>query len=264
MISGVRASSMRMLSTSSTIAKGCSRWTQCLERGGHVVAQVVEAELGVGPVDDVGRVRSWRRRRVLAGLDHADGDAERVVDRAHPLGVAAGEVVVDGDHVDAVAGERVQEHGERRGQRLALAGPHLGDRPVVQDHAADQLDVEVALAERPPRRLAAERERLREQVVERLAALARARGARRRRSRISASSSSSISGSKRLIASTRRSYSLNWRPSPRRRARSISPLATGSEGTDRPPGSRPTPCPGAGSLRTAASRSACGASRDGA
>ena len=39
----------------------------------------------------------------------------------------------------------------------------------MQHHAADQLHVEVALAESPPRRLATERERLRQQVVERLA-----------------------------------------------------------------------------------------------
>src|SRR5512133_2557858 len=35
------------------------------------------------------------------------------------------------------------------------------------------------------------------------------------------------------MEATRRSYSLNWRPSPSRRARSIRPLATASEGTDR-------------------------------
>ena len=103
------------------------------------------------------------------GLDHADAHAECVVDRPHPLGVAAGQVVVDGDHVDGVAGERVEEDRERRGQCLALAGLHLGDRAVVQDHAADQLDVEVPLSDRPPGGLAAQRERLGKQVVERLA-----------------------------------------------------------------------------------------------
>ena len=56
MISGVRASSMRMLSTSSTIANACSRWTHSSSVRGHVVAQVVEAELGVGPVGDVAGV----------------------------------------------------------------------------------------------------------------------------------------------------------------------------------------------------------------
>ena len=117
-----------------------------LEADRHVVAQVVEAELGVGAVGDVGGVG---RALLLVGLhvlQHADGEAEGGVDRAHPLGVAAGEVVVDGDDVDALAGERVEHDGERAGQRLALAGLHLGDRAGVEDHAADHLDVEVAHA----------------------------------------------------------------------------------------------------------------------
>ena len=39
----------------------------------------------------------------------------------------------------------------------------------MQHHAADQLHIEVTLAEGPPRRLATEREGLGQQVVERLA-----------------------------------------------------------------------------------------------
>ena len=58
--------------------------------------------------------------------------------------------------------------GKGRGERLALAGPHLGDAAVVEDHAADQLDVEVTHVERAPAGLTAERERLVQQVVERL------------------------------------------------------------------------------------------------
>ena len=91
------------------------------------------------------------------------------VERRHPLGVAAGQVVVDRDEVDALAGERVERDGERGGQRLALAGLHLGDRAGVQHHAADHLDVEVAHAHRAPRGLAHDREGLGQQLVERLA-----------------------------------------------------------------------------------------------
>ena len=169
MISGVRASSIRMLSTSSTMPNGWPRCTTSSSEAGHVVAQVVEAELGVGAVGDVGRVGGLLVLEGQHGLDHADGHAERVVDRAHPLGVAAGEVVVHGDEVDALAGERVEEDRQRGDERLALAGLHLGDRAVVQHHAADQLHVEVAHAERALAGLAAEREGLVQQVVERLA-----------------------------------------------------------------------------------------------
>ena len=92
-----------------------------------------------------------------------------VVDRAHPLGVAAGQVVVDRDHVDALAGQRVEHDRQRGGQRLALAGLHLGDVAAVQDHPADELHVEVAHAHRPLAHLADDGEGLGEQVVERLA-----------------------------------------------------------------------------------------------
>ena len=99
-----------------------------LERDGHVVAQVVEAELRVGPVGHVGLVGDALVLEGLHVLDHADLHAERVVERPHPLGVAAGEVVVHGHEVHALAAERVEEDRKRRGERLALAGPHLGDR----------------------------------------------------------------------------------------------------------------------------------------
>ena len=200
MISGVRASSIRMLSTSSTIAKRWPRWKVALEAGRHVVAQVVEAELGVGPEGDVGLIGGVPAVAVVGQvgvLEHADGHPERVVERAHPLGVATGEVVVDGDEVDALARERVEEDGQGRGQGLALAGLHLGDRAGVQHHPADQLHVVMALAERPLARLAAERERLRQQVVERLAAtgaLAQRVGARRGSRRRRAAPSRARSG----------------------------------------------------------------------
>ena len=85
-----------------------------VQRGGHVVAQVVEAELGVGAVRDVGRVGGALLLVGLHVLQHADGEPEALVDRAHPLRVAAGQVVVDGDDVDALAGERVEHDGQRR------------------------------------------------------------------------------------------------------------------------------------------------------
>ena len=77
--------------------------------------------------------------------------------------------------------ERVEVDRQRRDQGLALAGLHLGDLALVQHDAAHQLDVEMALAERSLGRLADGRERLDQQVVERLArgeALAEAIGPR--------------------------------------------------------------------------------------
>ena len=66
---------------------------------------------------------------------------------AHPLGLVAGEVVVDGDEVHALAGERVQIGRQGRDEGLALTGLHLGDPAQVQGGAAHELDVEVAQAQ---------------------------------------------------------------------------------------------------------------------
>ena len=101
--------------------------------------------------------------------DDADRQAEEAVDLAHPLGVAAGEVVVHRDHVDALAGERVEIDRQGRHQGLALAGAHLGDGALVQHHAADELHVEMALAEGALGRLADGGEGRHQDVVEGLA-----------------------------------------------------------------------------------------------
>ncbi len=136
----------------------------------HVVAQVVEAELVVRAVGDVGRVRDLSFGVVQLVLDDANRHAEEAIDLAHPLGVAAGQVVVHRDHVDALAFEGVQVGGQGRDERLAFARLHLGDPPAVQHHAADELDVEMAHVEHAPAGLAHDGERLRQHLIERRAA----------------------------------------------------------------------------------------------
>ena len=93
---------------------------------------------------------------------------EKIVDAPHPLGVASREVIVDGDHVDPASAERIEDRGQRRDQRFALAGFHFGDFALVQHHAADELDIEMALAERALAGLAHRREHRREQILQRL------------------------------------------------------------------------------------------------
>ena len=168
-MSGVRASSIRIESTSSTIAKLCPRCESWRELVLHVVAQVVEAELVVGAVGDVAGVGLLALLVVEPVHDGADAEAQEAVDPAHPLGVAGGEVVVDGDDVDAQARQGVEVDRQGRHQGLALAGAHLGDAALVQHHAADELHVEVALAEHALGRLAHGGEGGHEDVVEGLA-----------------------------------------------------------------------------------------------
>ena len=93
--------------------------------------------------------------------------AEEGIQAPHPLGIAPGQVVVDGDDVHALAGQRVQVDGQRGHQRLALAGAHLGDLAVVQHHAADQLHVEMAHLQRALAAFAHHGEGLGQQLVER-------------------------------------------------------------------------------------------------
>jgi hypothetical protein len=154
------------------------------EVAGHVVAQVVEAELVVGAVRDVaavGLLPGAGAKVLQAGvgmglvevlgvvdegpvlalalrLDHAQRQPEQREDGAHPAGVAASQVVVDGDQVRAPPGERVEVERQRRDQGLALAGLHLRDLALVEDDSPHQLDVVRPQPDRPPCRLADDRE----------------------------------------------------------------------------------------------------------
>ena len=51
---------------------------------------------------------------IHARIDHAHAHAEEAVQLAHPGGVAPRQVVVDGDHVHALAGQRIEIHRQRR------------------------------------------------------------------------------------------------------------------------------------------------------
>ncbi len=118
---------------------------------GHVVTQVVEAELVVRTEGDVAVIGALALVGIgLVLVDAVHAEAVELVQRAHPLGVTLTQVIVHGDHVHALAGERVQEHRQRRDEGLALTGRHLGDAaPLllvglegsVQDDAADELHI---------------------------------------------------------------------------------------------------------------------------
>jgi len=114
----------------------------------HVVAQIVEAEFvvrAVGHVTGVGGAAFFVGEAVH---DAADAETEELVDLSHPLGVALGEIVVDGNDMHTFAGERVQVDGQGGNERFAFARLHLSDLALVQNHAADELHVEMPLSER--------------------------------------------------------------------------------------------------------------------
>ena len=100
--------------------------------------------------------------------DHAHRQPQKLVDLAHPLRIALGQVVVHRDHMNPVPRQRIQIAGQRRHQRLAFAGLHFGDLALVQHHAANQLHVEVPHLHGAPTRLAHHREGLGQNLVQRL------------------------------------------------------------------------------------------------
>ena len=138
---------------------------------GHVIAQIVKAHLVIGAVGDVGGVGGLALLIGQAVDDQADVETHESVYLAHPLAVASGEVVVDGDDMHAVAGDSVEVRRHDRDKGLAFAGLHLGDTSLMQDDAADELDAERLHAEDAPRGLAHRGECLGQHGVEILAVI---------------------------------------------------------------------------------------------
>jgi len=111
---------------------------------GEVVAKVVETEFRVGAVGHVAGVGCAPLLGLHPGLDDADGDAKHLVERAHPLGIASGEVVIDRDEMHAEPGQRIEANRQRGDECLAFTRAHLGNRTAVETGATNNLDVEVA------------------------------------------------------------------------------------------------------------------------
>ena len=91
----------------------------------HIVAQIVEAELVVGAVGDIGRIGGAALVVIQIVDDYADAESEEAVQLAHPLGIALGQVVVDRDHMHAAPAKRIEINRKRGDQRLAFAGLHF-------------------------------------------------------------------------------------------------------------------------------------------
>ena len=126
----------------------------------QLVTQEVEPRFLRGHIRDVGGVGAPPRPGVHPLLHGAHRQAEQAIDRAHPLGVATGEVVVEREDMGTAAVERVECRRHRGGERLALSGVHLDHRAAVERERGHDLLVVRPLAERPACRLARECEEL--------------------------------------------------------------------------------------------------------
>ena len=109
---------------------------------GHIVTQVVEAELVVGSESDVGPVSGAAGSGVgLVLVDAVHSQTVELVQGAHPLGVTLGQVVVDRHHMHSLAGQSIEKYGEGSHQGLSLTGRHLGYLSLMQDDTTDELHV---------------------------------------------------------------------------------------------------------------------------
>ena len=135
----------------------------------HIITEVVEAHLVIGAVSDVGGISLLALRGSKAVDDQTHLQTKEAVDLAHPFGVALGKVIVDCDHMDALAGQRVEVGGQRCHQRLALTGFHLGDAALMQHDAAHQLHPVGAHTQHAVRGLPHGGKSLRQNVIQSLA-----------------------------------------------------------------------------------------------
>ena len=78
----------------------------------HVVAQIIEAQLGVGRIGDVAGKRRALLRRSQSAVVAADAQPQKLINLSHPLGVAVGQIGVDGHDMHALAFQRVEVDGQ--------------------------------------------------------------------------------------------------------------------------------------------------------
>jgi hypothetical protein len=114
----------------------------------HVVAKIIEPEFVVGAV---GHIASVLRATLIVRQtvdDAAYGQTQELIDTPHPFGVTLGKIVVYRDDMHAFASESVEVNGKGCHQGLTFAGLHFGYAAFMKHHAADELDVEMALSQR--------------------------------------------------------------------------------------------------------------------
>ena len=107
-----------------------------IERGFHIVAKVIETKFVIGPISDIGGVRLAAFIVIETMDDAANAHADALINTAHPFGIAAGEIIIDGDDVDAFAGQGIEVYRQGRDQGFSFPGFHFGDFALMEDNSA--------------------------------------------------------------------------------------------------------------------------------
>ena len=134
---------------------------------GHVVAQIIEAELVIRTVGDIGGIGDTALPGAEIVDNQADGETKEAMHLTHPLRVTLGQIVVDRDNVDALAGQGIEVGREQCDKRFAFAGLHFRNASLMQHDAADDLHAVGTHSQHAVRRLADGRKGLRKKVVQR-------------------------------------------------------------------------------------------------
>ena len=74
-------------------------------------------------------------------------ETKRIVDLPHPRSVTTRKIIVYSDDVNTFTRECIEICGQSCNQGLTFTGFHLGNTARVEDHASDQLHIEMTLTE---------------------------------------------------------------------------------------------------------------------
>ena len=150
----------------------------------QIIAEIIESVFVVRPVGNVGAIgfgpgagtqmleplvggvvgRVEDKRGVV--LNDSCRQPQRMIELAHPLRVAFGQVVVDRDQMGSLAFQGVQINRQRGHEGLPFTRLHFRNAALVQDHAADQLHVEVPHVQLPAGHFPADGKGLGEDVID--------------------------------------------------------------------------------------------------
>ena len=134
----------------------------------HIVSQVVEAVFVVCTVCDVRLICSAPFRLRNAVHNAAYRKSEEGIKLAHPFHITLCEVVVDSDHVDALAFKSIEICRQRCHQSFTFTGLHLRYPSLVKHYSAYYLHVEVLHSQASPGTFSADCKCLRKYIVKSL------------------------------------------------------------------------------------------------
>ena len=137
----------------------------------HIIAQIIETVLIIGPISDI---------RLISGSPVSFGNAmyhasyrepQECIEFAHPFHITLCQIIVDGDHVDALSFQRVEVGRQRRHEGLTFTCLHLGYPALMEHDTTYHLNVEMLHAQTSPCTFPAYGECLRQYIVQRLSVL---------------------------------------------------------------------------------------------